>query len=348
MTAPSGLAQMPRPANRFEVRDFLRKKGVSVSSPDRQLSADDILMQGSFLHAELRPGLFVHCSDAIEERAFTATSELQAGLSCIFFIDGEVDLQIGERSFAFIGQQRCAMTGVAIMNTRTESFQRSSHSRQYLRHVVVSASPEWLDIDGLQGVAATGSGRHFLKDHLSDRRWQMTPRTLELVRQILSPPPLTQPLHNLYLEGRAVEIVAESLAAAMNADRPAPANMLLTRQDRIRLQRALDVVEANLEASLSVQMIARQAGISASGLQRLFQAAEGKSIFEYVRERRLGHAFELLARGEASIQEAASAACYTSQANFATAFRKRFGKTPREVGRTSGRIGKGEDLGRTG
>lgn len=327
---PARAAEPSNRSRRFQVRDFLRTEGVTVASPHDQLSPDDTLIYGNFLHAELRPGLVLHCSDVLEERAFTATSVLREGLSCIFFLDGNVDLQIGDRSYAFAGP-RGAVTGATIMNARPERFQRSSRRRQHLRHLVVSASPEWLDLDGMQNVHEPSRGREFLKDHLTDHRWELTPRAIELVQQVLAPSPLMPQLHNLYLEGRAVELVAESLAAAMRADRAINDGTILTRPERIRLQRAIDIILANLEAPLSVDMIARKAGTSASGLQKLFHQAEGKSIFEYVRGERLARACDALKSGEATIKEASVLAGYTSPANFATAFRKRFGTTPRRV-----------------
>ncbi len=315
----------------FCVKDFLRSDGVSVASPDSQLSPDDTLIRGDFLHAELRPGLFLHLSDVTEERAFTATSALHEGLSCIFFLNGKVDLKIGDRNFAFDGVGQRKPTGVAIMNSRRESFERSSRQRQYLRHLVVSASSEWLSLDGLAEVQDAAPGTRLLKDHLSHHKWEATAKTAKLIAEILSPPPLLPQLRNLYLEGRAVELVVESLTAATRTEKLVNEDALVTVVDRSRLSRAIDIIEANLELPLSVSAIAREAGISASGLQSLFRRSEGKSVFEFVRERRLQKAFSALKSREVSIQEASVMAGYADPANFATAFRRRFGLAPSRI-----------------
>lgn len=330
---PADRAKVSGRDRRVQVRDFLRSEGVAVASPDRQLSLDDTLIRGDFLHVELRPGLFLHYSNVMEEHAFTATSVLHEGLSCIFFLNGQVDLRIGDRSFEFSGNDQSAMTGTVIMNTRDERFQRSSKCRQYLRHLVVSATPEWLDLDGMASVDRPSGGAGILRDHLSNHRWVATPKTVDLVRQILSPSPLVPELRNLYIEGRAVEIVTESLAAAMQADRRGEGGAILSQQDRIRLLRAIDIIKAHLETPLSVEMIAREAGISPSGLQKLFRLSEQKSVFEYVRELRLERAFAALKADRANVQQASLIAGYSNPANFATAFRKRFGTTPRQVSR---------------
>ncbi|MCW5708838.1 AraC family transcriptional regulator [Shinella sp.] len=330
MAAAPGNAGNEGKGGRVRVRDFLRHDGIAFDSPDDRLSPDDTLMKGKFLHRELRRGLVLHVSDAIEERAFTATSLLPEELSCIFFLEGSVDLSIGDRRFAFQAD-RSAVRGVAIMNACPENFERASRGGQHLRHLVVSATPEWLHRDALEAVADTTGGARLLRDHLSEHRWTLTPRMMELVRQIFSPSPLIPELRDLYLEGRAVELVAETMAAVLQADRRGAGGTLLSRQDAICLSRARDFIAARATEALSVETIAREAGISASGLQRLFRVAENRSVFDYVRNIRLERAFAALDRENVTVQEASAIAGYTSAANFATAFRRRFGIVPTAV-----------------
>jgi len=333
MAAADGKAEERPGDGRLRVRDFMRHEGIALDSPNDRLSPDDTLMKGAFLHRELRRGLLLHVSDAIEERAFTATSLLPEELSCIFFLEGSVDLAIGDRRFAFHGE-RGAVRGVAIVNACPEHFTRASRGRQHLRHLVVSATPEWLHRDVLEAVTDTKGGARLLRNHLAEHRWTLTPRMIDLVRQIFSPSPLVPALRDLYLEGRAVELVAETMAAVLQADRRTAGGAMLTRQDAVCLQRAKDFIEAHAGEPMSVEAIARQAGASASGLQRLFRAAEDRSVFDYVRNVRLERAFAALGRGEATVQEASAIAGYTSPANFATAFRRRFGIVPTAVRRT--------------
>lgn len=320
----------------FQVRDFLVKDGVAVDSPRDQLSLEDTLLKGTFLHRELRHGLFLHASDVVEERAFTATSVLNEGLSCIFFLEGTVDLEIGDRSFSFRGDRHQATHGAAIMNASAERFRRSSNGRQSLRHLVVSATPEWLNIGGLAEMRDERRASHLLTDHLADHRWTLSPRLADLVRQVFEPSNLVPELHNLYLEGRAVEIVVETIAATMRTEtRGGGSDSLLGRHDTARLRRAMELIAENLTQPLSVEAIAREAGTSASGLQRLFRISRGQSVFAYVRHVRLERAANLLEAGHVSVQEASAIAGYTNPANFATAFKRQFGLTPRQAAMSS-------------
>ncbi|MBO1026400.1 helix-turn-helix transcriptional regulator [Ochrobactrum sp. SD129] len=332
MTSPQHA--LPAPSvdashKKLLVRDFLQRDGVTLESPDDRLSPEDTLIEGQFIHEELRPGLFLHVSDASEERAFTASSHLPAGLSCIFFLDGAVDMKMGERAFHFEGNAQ-APEGTAIMNARADSFQRSSAGGQRLRHLVVSATPEWLDIDGLQ-TASEGETPHFLRDHLASHHWTVTPRTLQLLQQIVMPPHFTPALRKLFFESRAVEIVAEALCAMTRAAPQQPSTPALNRLDRLRLARAKDFIAENLAEPLNVPTIARAAGINSGGLQRLFQLCEGASVFDYIRRSRLDTAYHALVSGEVPVSRASLLAGYTRPENFATAFRRQFGMSPREA-----------------
>ncbi|WP_379072550.1 helix-turn-helix transcriptional regulator [Mesorhizobium sp. UC22_110] len=322
---------LPGQGKRVRVRDFMARDGVVLDSPDDRLAEEDTLIEGRLLHQELRSGLFLHGGDVVEERMFTVTSHLKEGLSCIIFLDGQVDLDIGDRHFEFKGNPRSAMRGSAIMSVNSESFRRASRGRQHVRHLVVSATPEWFDRDGLEEMQDARPASRFLKDHLAHHAWTLTPRVIDLVQQVMAPSGLSPALHKLYLEGRAIEIILETLATVTQSGRRLSSSAGIARQDIVRLQRAKELVDSRPGAVLSVEMIARAAGISASGLQRLFRQAEGTSVFEYIRDRRLERAFLALQAGDVTVQGASDIAGYTSPANFATAFRRRFGVTPREI-----------------
>ena len=324
---------------RLRVRDFLGRKHVGFDSPDDNLSMEDTLIEGEFLHQELRTGLLLHVSNVREEHAFTATSHISEGLSCIFFLDGEVDIKVGDRRFEFRAGRRGLTEGTAIMSARPESFERRSRTAQHLRHLVVSVTPAWLNLEGLRETSGGGRVTRLFADHLNGRRWTLTPRVVELVHQLVTPSAFLPELRNLYLEGRAVEIVGETLAAVTGDEPRATEGLVFSRRDMARLQRARDFVLANVTASLSVETIAREAGINASGLQRLFRLAEGMSIFEYVRKLRLERAYAALRSGEANVHDASLIAGYSSPANFATAFRRQFGIAPSEAsGNRSGSL----------
>jgi AraC-like DNA-binding protein len=69
--------------------------------------------------------------------------------------------------------------------------------------------------------------------------------------------------------------------------------------------------------------------VNANTLQRQFRAVFGTTVFDYLRECRLLRARRALEHGGVTVGQAALAAGYTSAANFATAYRRRFGHVPK-------------------
>ena len=68
-----------------------------------------------------------------------------------------------------------------------------------------------------------------------------------------------------------------------------------------QLQRSLSFIEAHLGGELRIQAIARHAGMSMWHFQRIFSAALGQPVMDYVRRRRLSRALEALTGDRKSV-----------------------------------------------
>lgn len=86
-----------------------------------------------------------------------------------------------------------------------------------------------------------------------------------------------------------------------------------------------------LNGPLTMQTIASHAGLSVNTVQRLFRAVHKTTVFDYARDRKLQRARQALEAGGISVAQAAFIAGYASAANFATAFKRRFGMTPKSA-----------------
>jgi AraC family transcriptional regulator len=98
-----------------------------------------------------------------------------------------------------------------------------------------------------------------------------------------------------------------------------------------RLGRAVDYLESRLAApaqAAAAAEAAAAAGWSEWHFMRLFQAASGMNVGEYLRRRRLARAAAVLVRTRRSALEVALEAGYESQAAFSRAFAREFGATP--------------------
>lgn len=99
------------------------------------------------------------------------------------------------------------------------------------------------------------------------------------------------------------------------------------RDLRDRLGAAVDYLESQLGEKLDLDEAARRCGFSRSHFMRLFQAAAGVPVGEYVRLRRLSVAAEALAAGRPVLETAIDCG-YESQAAFTRAFARAYAVTP--------------------
>jgi AraC family transcriptional regulator len=97
------------------------------------------------------------------------------------------------------------------------------------------------------------------------------------------------------------------------------------------VEKALWYIESHFAGEISLDDVAKVAGVSRFHLVRAFQAATGRSVMRHVRGRRLTEAARALAAGAPDILAVALDAGYGSHEAFTRAFRDQFGLPPEAV-----------------
>ncbi|GGG85546.1 hypothetical protein GCM10011415_39780 [Salipiger pallidus] len=156
-------------------------------------------------------------------------------------------------------------------------------------------------------------------------------RTVSTTAQVFRTAPPRQPEA---LGAEMVALVALMLGAEEVSGPPSRSGRSRTRQ------RIIEHIERHLpDPGLAPADIARAVGISRSHLYALF-ADGGESVSEFVRNRRLQAAYELLVsdgHGGLAISEVAYRTGFRSPAHFSRSFSRQFNAAPRDV-RASGAI----------
>jgi len=99
------------------------------------------------------------------------------------------------------------------------------------------------------------------------------------------------------------------------------------------LRRIRDRVEAELDTELSLAYLAKESGYSRAHFLRRFRAATGLTPHQYVLERRLSAAQQLLRQSRMLLADVALKCGFSSQTHMNDVFRKRLGVTPLEYRR---------------
>ncbi|WP_412021745.1 helix-turn-helix domain-containing protein [Burkholderia cepacia] len=290
---------------------------------------------------EVRPGLRIHSDDATDEFDAVMSGQCSPGLHLVLLLEGALDVSYGDRRVVLTTDGRCTgrvgretarpavrMQSFLLNATEPDTFRRRLSKGGYARRLSLAMSGEWLGHlqEASRGVLPEQLGA-MLSAHLAIRFWQPTPRATALAEQIVRPPAYQPMLQAIYLESRVLELLAEAFTP-LESDAAHASDASLGSRDYRRMAELRAFLASDAAQELSLDDIARHAGMSANAMQRQFRAAYGTTVFDFVREHHLQRARLALERDAVSVKQAAALAGYTSAANFATAYKRRFGVTP--------------------
>jgi AraC-like DNA-binding protein len=140
--------------------------------------------------------------------------------------------------------------------------------------------------------------------------------------------PYSGPVRRLYLESRALELIALHLdqlsPETPSRDVPGP----LRADEKERTDFAKDLLVRDLENTPGLVELARAAGMSHPRLNRCFRRMYGMTVFQYLRNERLNRARKMLEEEGLTVTEASFAVGYNSLSHFSQAYKRRFGRSP--------------------
>ncbi|MFH0822785.1 MAG: AraC family transcriptional regulator [Pseudomonadota bacterium] len=131
----------------------------------------------------------------------------------------------------------------------------------------------------------------------------------------------------LFLEAKALEIIAEQLGSGMETDF-AKRNSYSEKEINC-LEHAREIIEREHGDPPTILELSRRVGLNDFRLKLGFRDLWGITIFGYVRKLRMEKARALLESGEYNVTEAAVECGYGCLGHFSAAFKKAFGVLPR-------------------
>lgn len=161
---------------------------------------------------------------------------------------------------------------------------------------------------------------------------KMTPAMYRTVQEVLSAP--AQPgLRRLYLQSKAYSLLYE-IASQIKSDME-PIQSQLSEKDAIRLTHAYEVLISDFVAPPSLSQLARRVGVNRTKLAEGFKEMFGTTIGDLCNELRMDKAWTMLSATEMPISDVALALGYEHPANFSTAVKRRFDRSPMQIRKLS-------------
>lgn len=296
------------------------------------IDKDRAILKGVHNKTRLREGLQIHYSDVTNLCDLQTETEAPPHLGIKLFFEGGVSASIGNHAIPMPVRQvsgRWTASATLFHQREPELFTRRAEMGDRVRKLTIKILPSWLESGDVLGDASASGLKQFMSKALSSRSWTPSTALLGLAEQIIRPPALEPHLARLYLESRVLSIIAEGFSLLRGGIETPEDRHQLSPSECKRLRKAEELIKNSVEM-LSVDEIARDVGISVNGLQRLFHAGQGISVFNYVRMQKLAQARSAMENEGLPIAQAAHLAGYKSAANFATAFKRQYGFTPKQ------------------
>ncbi|MBS0448342.1 MAG: helix-turn-helix transcriptional regulator [Proteobacteria bacterium] len=137
----------------------------------------------------------------------------------------------------------------------------------------------------------------------------------------------------LYVEALGTQLAVHLLRhyACVTFRETAAGGRLTGLQER----RVLDYIEARLHETVTLEDLAKTAGLGVWTFSRHFRATTGRAPHAYLIDRRVERAKRLLLQGDRALKEVASACGFADQAHLTRVLHARLGTTPAQLRRSS-------------
>ena len=157
-----------------------------------------------------------------------------------------------------------------------------------------------------------------------------SPEVIHVARRILeSRHELSPALRDRHLETLSTEILLQVLGILQNWDLIQHAPSAISARDLGLVYEARDYLAQHYAKPPNIPELARMVGLNQTKLKASFRETLGFTIYDYILERRMEHAAEMLLTGEYAVAQVAYAVGYEYPANFTAAFKRYFGQLPR-------------------
>jgi AraC-like DNA-binding protein len=199
------------------------------------------------------------------------------------------------------------------------------------RCVAITFSPEYLTENFL--TSRSGAlpelalpGRH--AEQFKYMRRPLTASMFELASKLVDNP-YEGHLRLVYIEAVTLELLCAAVQGFSSlAGMPEEE---YNERDLRCLHVARDLLMRQFSPAPTIRNAARAAGMNETALKHGFKAVFGETLFEFSVRCRMQHAHKLLRERSMPVARIAESVGYSHQTSFATAFRRHFGMSPRDV-----------------
>jgi AraC-like DNA-binding protein len=133
----------------------------------------------------------------------------------------------------------------------------------------------------------------------------------------------------LYFKGKAYELLSLYFNRSEDAD-VEQCPFLVDETNVIKIRKAKDIIVSRMAEPPSLQELADEIGLSLKKLKEGFKQIYGDSVFSFLFDYKMEVARKLLESGENNVNEVGHKVGYSTSSHFISAFKKKYGTTPKK------------------
>jgi AraC-like DNA-binding protein len=134
-----------------------------------------------------------------------------------------------------------------------------------------------------------------------------------------------------FIGAKALELLTYMLMLYRDDSQHEEKQSIIRQKDLSRIRRVVNTIDQNLAELGTIRAIAEKEGISEVKLQEGFQVLFNTSVNEYIQQRRLETAMQLLRRTNKTISEIVYAIGFNSRSHFSKIFKSKYGASPNHI-----------------
>lgn len=173
---------------------------------------------------------------------------------------------------------------------------------------------------------------HFISDENKDKKYYdnkpISPSMAIVLNQMLNYN-LHSSIKKLYLKGKAFELLSLYFNRNEDADiEQCP--FLVDEQNVLKIRKAKEIIIIRMTEPPTLQELANEIGLSLKKLKDGFKQIYGDSVFSFLFDYKMEVARKLLESNQYNVNEVGHKVGYSTSSHFITAFKKKYGTTPKK------------------
>ncbi|CAM1340560.1 helix-turn-helix transcriptional regulator [Tenacibaculum amylolyticum] len=172
----------------------------------------------------------------------------------------------------------------------------------------------------------------FLSEENANRKYYddsiIKPTVLIVLKQLINAN-VNSSIRNLYIKGKIYELLSLHFQKDEAIDGEY-CPFLVDERDVLKIRKAKDIIISKMAEPPTLQELANEIGLNLKKLKEGFKQVYGDTVYSFLFDYKMEHARKLLESNQYNVNEVGLQVGYSTASHFISAFKKKFGTTPKQ------------------